>query len=150
MIEKYASCPDSVESDPVFSTNNFDVFLLRTPWEFEGDSHVETLDMYFAFKREREYCRPDCIVWIDHERLSNGSVLNRVTRCSVYPMNVDACLDNELSISAANYAATLKKQNLSTAAEVLRGIREFAGPLGDEILRSFGAAALIAGIMSFT
>ena len=31
MIEKYAHCPDSVESDPVFSTNNFDVFLLRTP-----------------------------------------------------------------------------------------------------------------------
>src|SRR4051812_42260686 len=88
MIEEHMR--DVIPSKPVFSTRQFDVFLLRTPGKYVGDTHTDILDMYVAYKRNdderEEWCpSPICTVYVEHERYKDGGVLNRVYKCSILP-----------------------------------------------------------------
>jgi hypothetical protein len=132
MIEKYVDGPNVIKSKPVFSTKRFDVFLLRAPGKYVGDTHTDILDVYIAYDctgdEHEELCpSPVCTVYLEHAQYKGGGVLNRIYRCSVLPPL------GGVSFHPANVEPLINRKpkdfSDSIAAEVLFGIQEFAGPV---------------------
>jgi hypothetical protein len=129
LIEKHVDGSEGSESEPVFSTEHLDAFLMRAPKGFDGATHLAVLDTYIFFERGDEYYCPMCTVHVQQCQHEDGTVLNCVMKCDLGPFRFTPSVLPSWVHSHPAFMKEIESELRRNATESLLGIQEFAGPV---------------------